>query len=236
MGKKKKDQIQNVFDRYEKKYVMDEKTYIAFRKELEAYMLEDQYGLHTIRNIYYDTECDELIRTSIEGPKYKEKFRIRCYGTPTYDSMCFFEIKKKYKGLVNKRRVAIPMEEAEAFLIDGVEPSNPNQIFHEIEYFFDHYEIIPKRYIAYDRIALYGIEDPDFRVTFDKNIRSRTTNLTLYVDDDNDYLLDEGERLMEVKIAEAMPLWFARLLSKYQLYSISFSKYGNFYKRQLLHA
>ncbi|MCR4567635.1 MAG: polyphosphate polymerase domain-containing protein [Pseudobutyrivibrio sp.] len=236
MGKKKKEQIQNVFDRYEKKYVMDEKTYMAFRKELEAYMLEDQYGLHTIRNIYYDTECDELIRTSIEGPKYKEKFRIRCYGTPTYDSMCFFEIKKKYKGLVNKRRVAIPMEEAEAFLIDGVEPSNPNQIFHEIEYFFDHYDIIPKRYIAYDRIALYGIEDPDFRVTFDKDIRSRTTNLTLYVDDDNDYLLDEGERLMEVKIADAMPLWFARLLSKYQLYSISFSKYGNFYKRQLLHA
>ncbi|MCR5194845.1 MAG: polyphosphate polymerase domain-containing protein [Pseudobutyrivibrio sp.] len=236
MGKKKKDQIQNVFDRYEKKYVMDEKTYIAFRKELEAYMLEDQYGLHTIRNIYYDTECDELIRTSIEGPKYKEKFRIRCYGKPTYDSMCFFEIKKKYKGLVNKRRVAIPMEEAEAFLIDGVQPSNPNQIFHEIEYFFDHYEIIPKRYIAYDRVALYGIEDPDFRVTFDKNIRSRTTNLTLYVDDDNDYLLHEGERLMEVKIADAMPLWFTQLLSKYQLYSVSFSKYGNFYKRQLLQA
>ena len=48
-------------------------------------MAEDQYGLHTIRNIYYDTECDELIRTSIEGPKYKEKFRIRCYGKPTYD-------------------------------------------------------------------------------------------------------------------------------------------------------
>ncbi len=236
MGKKKKDQIQNVFDRYEKKYVMDEKTYIAFRKELEAYMLEDQYGLHTIRNIYYDTECDELIRTSIEGPKYKEKFRIRCYGKPTYDSMCFFEIKKKYKGLVNKRRVAIPMEEAEAFLIDGVQPSNPNQIFHEIEYFFDHYEIIPKRYIAYDRVALYGIEDPDFRVTFDKNIRSRTTNLTLYVDDDNEFLLHEGERLMEVKIADAMPLWFTQLLSKYQLYSVSFSKYGNFYKRQLLQA
>ena len=85
-------------------------------------------------------------------------------------------------------------------------------------------------------MALYGIEDPDFRVTFDKNIRSRTTNLTLYVDDDNDYLLHEGERLMEVKIADAMPLWFTQLLSKYQLYSVSFSKYGNFYKRQLLQA
>ena len=35
------------------------------------------------------------------------------------------EIKKKYKGLVNKRRVALPMEEAERFLIHGIMPSNP---------------------------------------------------------------------------------------------------------------
>ena len=108
-------QIQKVFNRYEKKFLLDENTYNSFKRELDEYMLEDEYGLHTIRNIYYDTPTDELIRTSIEGPKYKEKFRVRCYGTPTYDSMCFLEIKKKYKGLVNKRRVAIPMEEAEQY-------------------------------------------------------------------------------------------------------------------------
>ena len=141
-------QIQKVFNRYEKKFLLDEKTYMAFKKELDEYMLEDEYGLHTIRNIYYDTPTDELIRTSIEGPKYKEKFRVRCYGRPTYDSMCFLEIKKKYKGLVNKRRVAIPMEEAEQYLIEGKLPSNPNQIFKEIDYFFSHYTLEPKRYIA----------------------------------------------------------------------------------------
>ena len=53
-------------------------------------------------------------------------------GSLYYDSMCFLEIKKKYKGLVNKRRVAVPMEEAERFLIDGILPSKPNQIFTEI--------------------------------------------------------------------------------------------------------
>ena len=132
-------QIQKVFNRYEKKFLLDEKTYESFKRELDEYMEEDEYGLHTIRNIYYDTPTDELIRTSIEGPKYKEKFRVRCYGKPTYDSMCFLEIKKKYKGLVNKRRVAIPMEEAEQYLIDGKLPSHPNQIFKEIDYFFNHY-------------------------------------------------------------------------------------------------
>ena len=52
----------------------------------------------------------------------------------------------------------------------------------------------------------------------------------------NDYLLQDGQRLMEVKISNAMPLWFARLLSKYEIYPTSFSKYGNFYKRQLREA
>lgn len=229
-------QIQKVFNRYEKKFLLDKNTYNNFKKELDEYMLEDDYGLHTIRNIYYDTPDDELIRTSIEGPKYKEKFRVRCYGTPTYDSMCFLEIKKKYKGLVNKRRVATPMEEAERYLIDGVMPSHPNQIFKEIDYFFNHYPIEPKRYIAYDRLAMYGKEDPEFRVTFDMNIRSRDYNLTLYSDSGNDFLLEPDSRLMEVKISNAMPLWFARLLSKYQIYPTSFSKYGNFYKKQLKEA
>lgn len=230
------EQIQKVFNRYEKKFLLDENTYKAFREELDQFMLEDEYGLHTIRNIYYDTPTDELIRTSIEGPKYKEKFRVRCYGQPSYDSMCFLEIKKKYNGLVNKRRVAIPMEEAEQYLIDGKAPSNPSQIFREIDYFFSHYPLEPKRYIAYDRIALFGKEDPQFRVTFDINIRSRCDNLTLYSDEGNEYLLPEGYRLMEVKISESMPLWFVMLLSKYKVYPTSFSKYGNFYKRQLKEA
>ena len=229
-------QVQKVFNRYEKKFLLEEEKYIAFKAELDEYMNEDEYGLHTIRNIYYDTDSNELIRTSIERPKYKEKFRVRCYGQPSYDSMCFLEIKKKYNGLVNKRRVAIPFDEAEDYLINGVMPTNPNQIFKEIDYFFSHYDIEPKRYIAYDRLAMYGKADHEFRVTFDINIRSRVTNLTLYEDSNNEYLLKEGQRLMEVKISDAMPLWFARLLSKYEIYPVSFSKYGNFYKRQLQEA
>ncbi|MCR4694186.1 MAG: polyphosphate polymerase domain-containing protein [Pseudobutyrivibrio sp.] len=225
--------LQNTFNRIEYKYLMDEATYFKFTEELANYMEVDKYGLHTIRNIYYDTNTNELIRTSIEKPKYKEKFRVRCYGKPEYDSICFLEIKKKYKGLVNKRRVALPMEEAERFLIHGIMPNNPNQIFKEIEYFFSRYELEPKRYIAYDRIAWFKPDDEMFRVTFDTNIRSRCHDLTLHKDDENEYLLEKGQRLMEVKIGDALPIWFVKLLSKYQIYQCSFSKYGNFYKRDL---
>lgn len=39
-------------------------------------------------------------------------------------------------------------------------------------------------------------------------------------------LLEEGKWIMEIKASNAVPLWFARLLSKYQIYPVSFSKYG----------
>ncbi|MCR5144023.1 MAG: polyphosphate polymerase domain-containing protein [Lachnospiraceae bacterium] len=225
--------VQIVFNRYEKKYLLDDDTYKKFKSELDNYMTEDEYGLHTIRNIYFDTEDNELIRTSIEKPKYKEKFRIRCYGEPKEQGKYFLEIKKKYNGLVNKRRMVLPIEEALNYIEKGITPETKGQIFNEIDYFLGHYNLYPKRYIAYDRLAMFGNEDPNFRVTFDINIRSRVDNLTLDWDNDNEYLLSAGYHLMEVKISDAMPLWFARLLSKYEIYDTSFSKYGNFYKRQL---
>ncbi len=226
--------VQKVFNRYEKKYLMDAQTYAAFWEDLSAYMTMDRFGLHNIRNVYFDTADYELIRTSIEKPPYKEKFRIRCYGQPTHDSECFLEIKKKYKGLVNKRRIVLTMDEADAYLNEHRLPGYQGQIFQEIEYFFEKYNLAPRRYIAYDRIALYGNEDAEFRVTFDQNIRSRTTNLTLYSDEDTEQLLPPGYRLMEVKVGEAMPMWFVKLLAKHRITNTSFSKYGNFYKKQLV--
>lgn len=225
--------IQKVFNRYEKKYLLTRQQYEAIRQRLEPYMEEDQYGLHTIRNIYYDTEDDELIRTSLEKPKYKEKFRVRCYGEPNAESDYFLEIKKKYKGIVNKRRIVMKPQEAKAYLENGEKPREQSQIFREVDYVWNHYQLIPKVYLAYDRIALFGKEDAEFRVTFDQNIRSRDFALTLEKDTETTKLLKDGYYLMEVKISNAMPLWFVKILTELEIRSTSFSKYGNVYRRNL---
>lgn len=225
--------IQKVFNRYEKKYMLTEQEYFAIRQRLAEYMEEDEYGLHTIRNIYYDTQDDELIRTSLEKPKYKEKFRVRCYGEPNADSSYFLEIKKKYNGIVNKRRIVMKPAEARAYLEQGKKPAEQSQIFKEVDYVWNHYELMPKVYLAYDRIALFGKEDPEFRVTFDQNIRSRNSNLVLEDDTNTTKLLEDGYHLMEVKISDAMPLWFVEILSDLEIRNVSFSKYGNVYKNNL---
>jgi len=38
---------------------------------------------------------------------------------------------------------------------------------------------------------------------------------------------------MEVKVGEAMPLWFAKTLARLKIYLNTFSKYGKAYERSL---
>lgn len=73
--------IQKVFNRYEKKYLLDQKTYEVFKKELDVYMAE--------------------------GSTY------------------FLEIKKKYNGLVNKRRIPLSREEAKKYLKKEMRQKKP---------------------------------------------------------------------------------------------------------------
>lgn len=219
------------FERIETKYLMGEETYQKLRTALEPYMQVDEYGLHTICNIYYDTPDFDLIRTSLDKPVYKEKLRLRSYGVPKKpDSPVFVEIKKKYDSVVYKRRIQLQKKEADAYLNHGILPEKDSQILHEITYFQNHYHTAPKLFLAYDRIAMFGREDHDFRLTFDQNIRSREDHLDLAAGDQGTLLFgDRKMYLLEVKINGAMPLWLAHILSDLEIKPVSFSKYGSIY-------
>lgn len=223
-----------VFKRVEKKYLLSEEKYGRLLECLDEYMCMDEYGKHTISNIYFDTDTYELISHSIEKPSYKEKLRLRSYGIPNKQSKVFVELKKKYDGVVYKRRISLKLSEAEAYLYHGIKPDKNSQILKEIDYFIKFYQTKPKLYLAYDRIAYYGKEDSSVRITFDHNIRSREYDLDLSKGDYGIPLLNEDQYLMEVKVAGAMPIWMARLFSELEIYPTSFSKYGNIYKQRLL--
>ena len=249
--------IQQVFKRVEKKYLVNTEQFNRLIPLLEQYMHYDEYGLTTICNIYFDNSSYELIRTSIERPSYKEKFRIRSYGVPTEDDTVFLEIKKKYKGVVYKRRIPFKLKEAREILDtlyaskrltgniipEGGEPYSKygilndytnNQMMHEIEYIINHYKLHASWFVAYDRFAMFGNDDPEFRVTFDKNIRTRTDELTLDAGDRGAKIIKDGCYLMEIKTTGAMPMWLVKELSDMKLYPYSFSKYGNAYKRKVM--
>ena len=223
---------QLVFNRYEKKFLIPEPVYLIIRERLEEHMTADQYGLSTICNVYYDTPDDLLIRRSIERPKYKEKLRLRSYGVPSEDSPVFLEIKKKYKKTVNKRRIELSLSEAYSYLHQGIRPACDTQILREIDFFLLRYRLEPRLNLTYRRIALYGKEDPEFRLTFDSEICSRRTNVGLEYGDSGIPLLPDKWYVMESKIQNAAPKWFSDLLTELKIYSSPFSKYANIYKKE----
>lgn len=222
-----------VFKRVEKKYILSPEVYEQFRERIRGHMMEDEYGLSTICNIYYDTEDNRLIYRSIDKPVYKEKLRLRCYGTPDEDSNAFIEIKKKYKGIVYKRRICMPLWEAEKLLETGeCENKEVNQqILKEIQYFLSFYKPKKDMYLAYDRIAMFGVEDKNLRMTFDFNIRARSENLDLKDHENVRLYFHKSEVLLEIKTVGAYPIWLVDILKDLQIYPHSFSKYGAFYRR-----
>lgn len=226
-----------VFSRKEEKYIVTKEIYEKIIKAAGSRIVADEYSknnsFYQICNIYYDTKDNNLIRTSLQKPKYKEKIRLRSYGTPNKNTKVYLEIKKKYKGCVNKRRTTFMLSEAYKFTTSGEIPEikdymNP-QIMKELSYAIKTYQISPKVYLAYQRRAFFGSDNPEFRLTFDKNIITRREDIALEYGVFGERIIDANEMIMEVKYNERMPLWFIQILRDYSLEKASFSKYGTEY-------
>ena len=222
------------FKRYEKKYLLSADEYERLWQRLEEYVEPDSFFKSTVCSIYYDDDRYSLIRHSIEKPKYKEKLRVRSYNVPSKDSNVFVELKKKFEGVVYKRRVVMSAQEAEKYLSGEIAAHMDSQMIREIDWFMHENKPVPKVFIACEREAYKAKENGELRITFDRNIRWRETDLHLSSGAYGEELLEDGQVLMEIKIPGAAPLWLAEMLSQLQIYPRSFSKYGTCYKNKLI--
>lgn len=219
------------FERYEIKYLLSAQQQGRLYDTMQSQMKPDQFGNSTICNVYYDTPSSLLIRRSLEKPVYKEKLRMRSYGKADPGSTVFVELKKKFRGVVYKRRVQMACHFAEEWLAHGNHPVQRTPIINEIDYVCQFYgELVPKVYLSYEREAFFSKEDSTFRMTFDKNILFRTEQVSLCAPPSGQPLLPVGQRLLEVKSAYGLPLWLTHFLSAEGLFKTNFSKYGNAYR------
>ncbi|MGN0379901.1 MAG: polyphosphate polymerase domain-containing protein [Butyrivibrio sp.] len=225
---------QMVFKRYELKYILTREQKQKICDAMAPHMEADSFGRSTIRNIYYDTDDFRIIRKSLEHPVYKEKLRMRSYRTAGPDDKVFAELKKKYDGVVYKRRESLNRQEAENFIATGKIMGEPTQIIREIKYFLDFYgNIGPKVFISYEREAFYDVKNRNFRLTFDENILWRREDLSLGKGIYGEPALDRSLTLMEIKTASGIPLWLAETMSREKIFRTTFSKYGTAYMQIL---
>lgn len=245
----------DTFERKEVKYRLNAKQHRCVLDALAGRMAADEYGRTRITSLYFDTPSRDLIARSLEKPLYKEKLRVRSYGTPLQSERVYVEIKKKYDGIVYKRRVGCSQAAALSYLMGGVPYENacamnplvdplqqvealaPRslQIAREIDSFVARYRNLrPSMYIVCERTAyapLPGADAEGLRITFDAGVSYRDAMASgKHFDESYHPLLGLGEVIMEVKTGAAFPSWLVEELNGCAAFPSSLSKYGAAYE------
>ncbi len=261
--------ITSVFKRCEKKYLIDATQRRTIEVTARQFMSPDDYGQTLVTSVYLDTPDRSIIARSLEKPVYKEKLRIRAYGREDgtaliflcqhglvaarafYGDMllaipAFFELKKKYKGIVYKRRVRMSLMGAWALAhgasyeaamttyplacVRGSDPLTHHptidvQIAHEIEAALGRYDgLEPSAAILCWRVAWAPQnEAAEPRITFDDEL----CYVDLAAGDPVTHpILEPATSVMELKTSTSLPHWITDALSSLHVYPQSFSKYG----------
>lgn len=230
-----------IFNRYENKYLLNHQTYTHLLHNLQQNMRLDTYNpdgkMYKIYNLYYDTADNSFIRTCLEKPVFREKIRLRSYEIANKNATVYAEIKHKYDGLVNKRRTAISLQEAQNLFSKA--ETNPQtltnpQVFRELAAIIEREPpLTPKVHISYERLALFDRQSDELRISFDHAITTRRRHLDLTQNSPGQPLLPIDQYVMEVKVRWTTPLWLVKLIHHYQLNPIGFSKYGREYLKNL---
>lgn len=237
---------ESVFNRQEMKYMIDDVQCKALLDVIGGKLQTSKFAESKIMNLYYDSPDSLLVRRSLDKPVFKEKLRLRSYGRPDGGDPVFLEVKRKYNGVVYKRRIKLAYEDCTKFIQSKVKPEmnlpeEPNknerqkeQILDEIEYFIKFYDDLePACMITYDRRSFEAVEDTSLRITFDTGLKYRFYDLDLRKGAYGDSLLEDNKMIMEIKANSAYPLWLCAALEDIDAYKTNFSKYGKAYEYEL---
>ena len=171
----------------------------------------------------------------------------------------FFGIKKKFKGIVYKRRLALTLPAALAFVSGlpyeqacarwplsdaalaaaALSPAT-RQIARELEAAMDRWlPLVPSMGIACHRVAwAYRpemLEEREDDELFDSELRITFDDCLEYLDCHRFRspwrpIIESSESVMEIKSAGPYPPWLVEVLSAERIYPASFTKYGNAYQ------
>lgn len=229
---------QEIFKRFELKYLLTQAEYRALRQEILPHMTYDTYGdpegKYNIISLYYESADKVIYHETMNKLRFRQKLRLRVYDNVTLEDNSFIEIKQKFKNVVNKRRSILPLKDAyrllaqpyDEELIATANASN-QQILREALHFKDLYDLNPATVVSYDRQAFSGIREneQDLRVTFDYNLMCRANDLAVENGPDGLHFVDQDLVILEVKVSNSVPFWLSRILSDFNFSRQGFSKF-----------
>ncbi len=234
------------FERYECKYIIPAALRQPIKDHIACYTRPDRYternpdGGYLITSLYLDTPYLSFHLAKSRKDLNRFKLRIRIYDDQL-DGPVFFEIKRKIKGIINKRRVMIRhrdwaahMHGGDALRQDATTARDANAI-EEFLSLMDRWQAFPAVLVKYSREAYQGEIDDYSRVTFDSRLLCRRASDFRFaggtvgwsaIDDPTAVERLYSGVVLELKFANRAPLWMVDLVQRFGLQLRGFSKYS----------
>lgn len=215
--------------RNEKKYLLSKSDSIRLQEELQMLLEPDSYskdGFYQVRSLYFDSFYNKDFHEKFDGVQYRQKIRMRIYGTK--DDTVKFEIKAKNGAYQHKSSLLMEKEDALTILDGdyGVLLDYGNETAIRLYSILTLGGYRPVSLIEYDRRAFIYPEN-NTRITVDTNVRTSEMELHLFEEDVPWIPVEEGTTLLEVKYDSKLYMPISKILEKYHLVNVAFSKYGS---------
>lgn len=225
--------------RFELKYLLDERITLQMRDFIRAYLELDEYGLgkpnlaYQVHSLYLDSDDLATHQWTINGTKNRFKLRLRYYddlpNTPV-----FFEVKSRVNNCIMKQRCGV-RREAVPLLLSGHLPEPDHMLTKEPRHLvaLQHFNFLmlrlnarPKIHNNYLREAWVSPSDNSVRVTFDRCVRVEPSfKLQALVEMTNPVQVFP-ETILEVKFTNRYPNWLKELVRAFNLMQLSSAKYS----------
>jgi VTC domain len=227
--------------RFELKYLVDEKTASAVRDYVSSFLILDKFGAkqpdlsYPIHSLYLDSDDLAFYWQTINGNKNRYKLRLRYYDDNPAKPV-FFEIKRRMNNAILKERGGVARDAVAAVLagqlpaLDQMASAEPGQV-EALEHFcrlMQHHQARPKAHVAYRREAWISSQDNSARVTMDRQVRFAFEPAVLLSTEMKDPLhLFSNVVVLELKFTARYPDWFADLVRCFNLWQSSAAKYAD---------
>lgn len=223
-----------IFSRFEFKYIINKNLSKIIQKEVKNFTINDYFSekkdKYLVRSLYFDNDVFTNFNEKIDGIKNRHKFRIRTYAMEKNDLIpMYLEMKGRDNQRTFKNRTKIRTDDLYTFcdsknLFDLKKKYDDNKLINQ--FIFDSYrkKILPKVIIDYNRRALLSKNGLYFRLTFDSDIKACSSK-NIFEKNQNWKVCIPGNDILEVKFDLNIPPWFHRIIQNYQLKRISVSKF-----------
>jgi hypothetical protein len=228
-------------NRFEYKYLIDERCAHDVRSFARAHLVRDEYAraemkwAYPTHSVYFDGPGLPLYHSTVQGHKNRYKLRVRYY-TDNENHPVFFELKRRVGDIILKDRAKVKRDRALRIMAgecpritDLVKPEDLDA-WSALRRFCDARDNIgatPRVFVSYMREAWVKTNDDNVRLTFDRDLSGGKYNGTLAIKRDffPPPLLPGHPCVLELKFTDRFPHWFRDMVAALNLERRNNAKY-----------